>query len=50
MKGGGITPDVIDVITSSEVVEHNADAALGITLTPLAETLQKLFVDEARTA
>jgi uncharacterized protein YbjT (DUF2867 family) len=50
VKGGGITPDVIDVITSSEVVEHNADAALGITLTPLAETLQKLFVDEARTA
>lgn len=48
-QGGGITPDVIDVITSSEVVEQNGDAALGITLTPLVETLQKLISDEART-
>jgi len=50
VRGGGITPDVIDVITASEVVEQNADAALGITLTPLTETLGKLLVDEARNA
>ena len=37
-----MTPDVIDVITSSEDVPHNADGDLGIMLTPVANTLHKL--------
>lgn len=41
-RRGGITPAVIDVITASETVHHNADDDLGITLTPLSTTLQKL--------
>ena len=41
-RHGGITSAVIDVITASEAVHHNADADLGITLTPLSTTLQKL--------
>lgn len=40
--GGGVTPTVIDVITTSETVEHNADADLGVTLTPLSTTLDKI--------
>ncbi|MDH3207983.1 MAG: NAD(P)H-binding protein [Gemmatimonadota bacterium] len=43
VKGGGISPTVIDVITADEVVEKNADEALGIRLTPLSETLQKIL-------
>ena len=43
MSGGGVTPAVIDVITANEHVAHNADADLGITLTPLAETLAKIL-------
>lgn len=43
INGGGITPDVIDVITANELVAHNADADLGITLTPLADTLAKIL-------
>ncbi len=43
VRGGGITPTVIDVITANEDVPHNADADLGITLTPLAETLAKIL-------
>lgn len=42
-KGGGVSPTVIDVITRDEVVEKNADAELGITLTPLDETLRKIL-------
>ena len=42
VRGGGMTPAVIDVITSDEVVERNADHDLGIRLTPLADTLAKL--------
>ncbi|MEX2131995.1 MAG: NAD(P)H-binding protein [Pseudohongiellaceae bacterium] len=42
IKGGGITPAVIDVITQGEKVAHNSDDALGITLTPLNETLEKI--------
>jgi uncharacterized protein YbjT (DUF2867 family) len=41
-RRGGITSAVIDVITTGESVHHNADADLGITLTPLSTTLQKL--------
>ncbi len=41
-RTGGMTPTVIDVITSDEVVAHNADGDLGVTLTPLSDTLAKL--------
>ena len=41
-RRGGITPAVIDVITASETIHHNADVDLGITLSPLSTTLQKL--------
>ena len=41
-RTGGMTPDVIDVITSDEAVGQNADGDLGIRLTPLADTLAKL--------
>ncbi len=43
LNGGGITPTVIDVITANEHVARNADVDLGITLTPLAETLTKIL-------
>ena len=42
LKGGGITPTVIDVITQDEVVKTNADSTLGITLTPMKQTLEKM--------
>ena len=42
LKGGGITPTVIDVITQDEVVKTNADSALGIKLTPMKQTLRKM--------
>ena len=42
LRGHGITPAVIDVITADEEVQANADSALGIELTPLRETLAKL--------
>lgn len=45
-RRGGMTPAVIDVITSSEVVGANADVALGLTLTPLSATLRKLLASE----
>jgi hypothetical protein len=37
---------VIDVITSDEVVNENADVELGVNLTPLTVTLQKLLPSE----
>lgn len=40
--GGGFNPTVIDVITTSETVTHNADGDLGIALTPLSTTLDKI--------
>jgi uncharacterized protein YbjT (DUF2867 family) len=43
IKGGGITPTVIDVITMDEVVNKNADGELNITLTPLQNTLEKIL-------
>lgn len=43
IKGGGITPTVIDVITMDEVVASNADGELNITLTPLQNTLEKIL-------
>ena len=42
LKGGGITPTVIDVITQDEIVKTNADSALGITLTPMKRTIEKM--------
>lgn len=41
-RAGGMTPAVIDVITSSETIEHNADGDLGVRHTPLAGTLERL--------
>ena len=46
VRRGGMTPTVIDVITTDEVVKTNADAALGVSLTPLSATLDKLVLDE----
>jgi hypothetical protein len=43
LRGGGFTPAVIDVITQDEVVEQNAFAELGITLTPLDTTISKIL-------
>lgn len=42
-RRGGMTPTVIDVITSSEHVHENADVALDVTLTPLSTTIEKLL-------
>jgi uncharacterized protein YbjT (DUF2867 family) len=44
---GGMTPTVIEVITADETVHENADRDLGITLTPLATTLEKLLPAKA---
>jgi uncharacterized protein YbjT (DUF2867 family) len=46
IKGGGISPTVIDVITMNEVVEKNADIALGVNLTPLSNTLEKIIANK----
>ena len=43
IKGGGISPTVIDVITSDEKVSSNANELLGIELTPLTTTLEKII-------
>ena len=40
--GGGVSPTVIDVITTDEVVETNADVELDLVLTPLSTTLEKI--------
>jgi hypothetical protein len=45
-----MTPTVIDVITSCEAVRENADVELGVTLTPLSATLEKLLPAQARAA
>lgn len=49
-RQGGMTPTVIDVITSSEVVHENADAELGVRLTPLSATLEKLLPSQVKVA
>jgi hypothetical protein len=49
-RPGGMTPTVIDVITSSEVVHENADAVLGVRLTPLVATLEKLLPSQIKVA
>lgn len=50
LKGGGVTPTVIDVITTSETVTHNADGELGVALTPLSTTLDKIVTSWRGTA
>jgi uncharacterized protein YbjT (DUF2867 family) len=49
-RQGGMTPTVIDVITSSEVVHENADAELGVLLTQLSATLEKLLPSQVKVA
>jgi NADH dehydrogenase len=49
-RRGGMTPAVIDVITSSEAVHENADVALGVTLTPLSTTIEKILPSTAKGA
>ena len=46
LKGGGITPTVIDVITIDEKVDQNADKEIGIELTSLEQTLTKIINGE----
>ncbi len=48
LRGGGISPTVIDVITTSEVVQKNADAEMGISLTPLSTTLETILAEKKR--
>ena len=48
VRSGGLTPAVIEVITSDETVERNADRDLGVSLTPLSATLAKLVVEAGR--
>ena len=43
VRRGGITPTVIDVITRDETVENNAAGELGVSLTPLDATLEKIL-------
>ena len=38
-----MTPTVIEVITTNEVVRQNAAADLGVSLTPLSSTLDDLI-------
>jgi len=47
IRQGGMTPAVIDVITSDETVRGNADVELGVALTPLSATLEKLLRNES---
>ena len=47
-RRGGMTPTVIEVITSHEVVRQNADVALGVSLSPLSATLEKLLSSQAQ--
>ena len=49
-RRGGMTPTVIDVITADEVVRTNADADLGVNLTPLLATLTKLLPEKTATS
>ena len=46
LNGGGVSPTVIDVITTDEVVQKNADAEMGISLTPLSTTLEKILTEK----
>ena len=48
VRTGGMTPTVIEVITSDEAVDHNADGDLGVSLTPLSDALNKLVSVDRR--
>ncbi len=48
LNGGGMSPTVIDVITTDEVVEKNASTDLGISLTPLTTTLEHILSEKKR--
>jgi NADH dehydrogenase len=50
LNGGGISPTVIDVITADEVIEKNAAVEMGIHLTPLSRTLEKILPNEGNAA
>lgn len=43
LKGGGMTPEVIDVITIDEEITHNGAEELGVKLTPLQQTLDNIL-------
>jgi len=43
IRRGGMTATVIAVITADEEVQMNADVDLGVSLTPLSETVKKLL-------
>jgi NADH dehydrogenase len=49
-RRGGMTPTAIDVITSNEAVGENGDVVLGVTLTPLLTTIEKLLPSETHVA
>jgi len=49
-RRGGMTPTVIEVITADEAVHANADVELGVTLTPLSATLEKLLQPKTEVA
>lgn len=46
LRGGGITPTVIDVITSDECINHNAFEEIGLELTSIEDTLNKIHTSE----
>ena len=46
IRRGGMTPTVIDVITADETVRKNSDVDLGVSLTPLSATLEKLLSEK----
>ena len=46
IRASPMTPTVIDVITADETVRTNADVDLGVSLTPLSATLQKLLPEK----
>ena len=46
IRRGGMTPTVIDVLTADETVRTNADVELGVSLTPLSATLEKLLPEK----
>ena len=46
IRHGGMTPTVIDVITTDETVRTNSDVDLHVRLTPLSATLEKLLPEK----
>jgi len=50
LTGEGVSPTVIEVITANESVPKNADEEMGVTLTPLSQTLEKILAMKDRKA